>query len=239
MKRIKKPLFLLLPALCIALTGCGLSGLPQDGSSPSSDESISLSDPPSIPDDFPDGPEIPPAEGNDSSAASVHPESSVETPAQTDEPNGEKTATLYIGTRSGGFAEYSLSYQGELTPETLIQGIADLTGWNLTLAENVITGKAGMSVCLSDESSLYTDPPDPQKDEFHVFDGLQLAETILDSIQKTLQSGFTGEGGNPDALDIYFYRKGEKPLELPDLGLSWPLDQPYMWKEPAQQPQSP
>ena len=58
----------------------------------------------------------------------------------------------------------------------------------------------------------------------------QLAETILDSIQKTLQMGFTGEGGSPDALDIWYYMEGEQPLNLPELGLSWPLDQPYQWE---------
>ena len=59
-----------------------------------------------------------------------------------------------------------------------------------------------MSVCLSSESSLFTGPPDPQKEEFHMYDAGQLAETILDSIQKTLQKGFVLEPGDPDALDI-------------------------------------
>lgn len=153
---------------------------------------------------------------------------------ETDEPASpetEQTATLYIGTKAEGFAEYPMNYEGELTPEMLIQGIADLTGWDLTLAEDVITGKGGMSVCLSNESALFTGPPNPQKDEFHMFDVEQLAETILDSIQKTLQEGFTLEGGNPDMLDIWYYMEGEQPLKLSDLGLSWPMDQPYQWAE--------
>ena len=86
-----------------------------------------------------------------------------------------------------------------------------------------------MSVCLSSESALFTGPPDPQKEEFFMFGLDDLAETLLDSIQKTLQEGFTGEGGAPDALDIWYYMEGEKPLELPILGLSWPIDQPYQW----------
>ena len=143
---------------------------------------------------------------------------------------GEQTVTLYIGTKAGGFTEYPMTYEGELTPELLIQGIADLTGWNLTLAEPVTSGKGGMSVCLSNESALFTGPPDPQKDEFHVYDAEQLAEMILDSIQKTLQEGFTLEGGDPDALDIWYYMEGEQPLELPALGLFWPIDQPYQWE---------
>ena len=142
---------------------------------------------------------------------------------------GEQTATLYIGTKAGGFTEYPMTYEGELTPEKLIQGIADLTGWNLTLAEPVISGKGGMSVCLSNESALFTGPPDPQKEEFFMFGLDDLAETLLDSIQKTLQKGFVLEPGDPDTLDIWYFMEGDKPLELPGLGLSWPIDQPYQW----------
>jgi len=149
--------------------------------------------------------------------------------AAMNEPMEERTATLYIGTESAGFREYPMIYEGTLTPELLIQGIADLTGWDLTLAEAVTSGKGGMSVCLSNESALFIGPPDPQNEEFHMYDSAQLAQTILDSIKKTLQTGFTGEGGSPDALDIYYYMEGEQPLALPDLGLSWPLDQPYQW----------
>ena len=145
-------------------------------------------------------------------------------------PAGGQTATLYIGTKAKGFAEYPMTYQGELTPEALIQGIADLTGWDLTLAGEVVSGKGGMSVCLSNKSALFTGPPEPQKEEFFVFGLDDLAETLLDSIQKTLQEGFTLEGGDPDALDIWYSVEGERPLELPGLGLSWPIDQPYQWE---------
>lgn len=176
-----------------------------------------------------DGPAEPadsaPAES--SAAAAVPTVPAVDAPAAS--PAAEQTATLYIGTKAAGFAEYPMAYEGALTAELLIQGISDLTGWDLTLAKPVISGKGGMSVCLSGESALFAGPPDPQKDEFHMYSGEQLAETVLDSIQKTLQMGFTGEGGNPDALDIWYYMEGEQPLELPELGLSWPLDQPYQW----------
>ncbi len=136
---------------------------------------------------------------------------------------------LYIGTKDNGFTEYPITYEETLTPEILIAGIADLTSWDMTLAENVTTGKGGMSVCFADSSALFTGPPDPQNEGFFMFSAEQLAQTILDSTQKTLQMGFTGEGGDPDALDIYYYMEGEKPLELPDIGREWPLDQPYAW----------
>ena len=41
-----------------------------------------------------------------------------------------------------------------------------------------------------------------------------------------LAGGFTLAGGNPAALDIQYYMEGEQALELPGLGLSWPIDQP-------------
>lgn len=187
---------------CAALAGCSQPVPPQSGE-------------PSEPQETPDEEVIvtPPADEPDEPAL----------------PEGEQTATLYIGTKAGGFTEYPMTYEGELTPDTLIRGIADLTGWNLTLAEPVISGKGGMSVCLSGESALFTGPPDPQKEEFFMFGLDGLAETLLDSIQKTLQEGFTLEGGDPDALDIWFFMEGEQPLELPGLGLSWPIDQPYQW----------
>ena len=159
-------------------------------------------------------------------------------PPETEQPEVEQPETpdaaaneaiLYIGTRDSGFSEYPMTYEGTLTPEILIAGIAELTGWDMTLVEDVATGKGGMSVCFAETSTLFTGPPDPQNEEFFMFSAEQLAQTILDSTQKTLQMGFTGEGGNPDALDIYYYMEGEKPLELPDIGKVWPLDQPYAW----------
>ena len=197
---MKKLVILFALTFCIALAGCNQPAPPQGGD-------------PSIPQETP-------------GSVSTTP---VEKPTEPTPPANEQAATLYIGTKAGGFAEYPMTYEGDLTAEKLIQGIADLTGWDLTLAEEVTSGKGGMSVCLSSESALFNGPPDPQKNEFHMYDVGQLAETILDSIQKTLQEGLTGEGGNPDTLDIWYFMEGEQSLELPALGLSWPVDQPYQW----------
>lgn len=194
-------LFVMAAALCAALLGCAVSEPPAESTSAAPQETAS--------------------------APSTAP--TVEPSAQA--PEDGQSAVLYVGTRRAGFQEYAMDYQGELTPELLIQGIADLTGWDLTLAEPVTDGKGGMSVCLAEGSSLFQGPPDPQKDEFHVFSAEQLAQTILDSIQKTLQQNFVAAPGDPDKLDIYFYMEGEQALELPELGLSWPLDQPYQWPQ--------
>lgn len=205
---MKKLAILFALALCVTLMGCDQPAPPQSGG-PSQEPSTAVSTPPT------EGP-----------AESLPP---TEEPAEPTAPAVGQVAMVYIGTKAGGFTDYPMIYDGELTAEKLIQGIADLTGWDLTLAEPVISGKGGMSVCMSSESALFTGPPDPQREEFHMYDAEQLAETILDSIQKTLQEGFTGEGGDPDALDIWYCMEGEQPLELPDLGLSWPIDQPYQW----------
>lgn len=139
-----------------------------------------------------------------------------------------QTFTLYIGTEDS-FQEYPQTYEGDLTPEKLIAEMSALTGWNLDLDDVVTSGKGGMTVPFSRNCAIFTGPPDPQKDEFHVFDVESLTRTILDSIKKTLQMNFVGENGNPDLLDIYYCVETDQPLEIPDLGLSLPLDQPYSW----------
>lgn len=205
---MKRLAILLSLTLCAALAGCSQpTSSPNGGSSQEPSGSVSTSA----------------IENLDESA------STADKPTASATTEGEQTATLYIGTKAGGFTEYPMIYQDELTPEALIQGIADRTGWDLTLAEPVVSGKGGMSVCLSSESALFMGPPDPQKEEFYMFGAEQLAETILDSIQKTLQKGFVLEPGDPDMLDIWYYTEGNQPLELPNLGLSWPIDQPYQW----------
>lgn len=220
---MKKIAILVTLVFCITLAGCNQPA-PSQGGEPSQEPAGTASP---LPTERPSA-SISPAEEPTGPAPSADEttEPTGLTPAE-----GEQTATLYVGTKANGFTEYPMTYEGELTPEVLIQGIADLTGWNLTLAEPVISGKGGMSVCLSNESSLFTGPPEPQKDEFHMFSADELAETILDSIQKTLQEGFVLDPGDPNTLDIWYYMEGEQPLELPSLGLSWAIDQPYQWAE--------
>ncbi|MGM9958430.1 MAG: hypothetical protein ACI32B_04190 [Erysipelotrichaceae bacterium] len=151
-----------------------------------------------------------------------------ETPAQNNISNNNSEATLYIGTE-GNFKEYTVEIDS-LSPENLLKAMSELTDWNLDLAADITTGKGGMSVCLSNNSALFMGPPDPQKDEFHMFDTETLCHTILDSIKKTLQENFVYEGGDPDSIDIYFYMEGEKPLTLENLGMIWSLEEPYSWE---------
>ena len=148
--------------------------------------------------------------------------------AVPDVPSGsaeEQTAALYIGNQTAGFTEYPLIYTDELTPNMLIQGIADLTGWDLSLADEITSGKGGITVLFGPDAFLFTGPPEVQKDEFHVYDVLGLTFMALDSIQKTLQNW--ANPVTPESVDIYFAASGDVPMELTELGVTWPLELPY------------
>ena len=105
------------------------------------------------------------------------------------------TGTLYIGS-GDNFTEYA--FTGEKTPDNLISAISDLTGWNLSLADPVTSGKGGMTVCFTKDCSIFTGPPDPQKDEFHAFDTYSLTQMILDSIKRLCRK--TMSTGKPAAI---------------------------------------
>lgn len=149
------------------------------------------------------------------------------------------TATLYIG-ENGQFKEYPYTFSEKPTPNQLIQAIADTTGWNLTLADVTTSGKGGMTVSFSKECALFTGPPQQQKEEFHMYDAEQLDRTILDSIQKTLQNNTIDSSlGDPSNLDIYYCMEGDKALELTNLNITIPMEQPYssdMWENLSREP---
>lgn len=164
---------------------------------------------------------------------------SVSSVSDADETND--VATLYIGyseyadaatAYSESFSTYEVELNGEMTPEKLIAGIAELTGWDLTLADAVTSGKGGMTVCFSTECALFAGPPEPQVEAFFVFDAESLCKQILDSIKKTLQMNYTTSDGDPDTLNIYYCMADDQPLTLDALGITWAPDEPYQWKAP-------
>lgn len=186
-----------------------------------------------------------PGAASAASVASVPVSAAVDTSsAPASVPSADETndvATLYIGyseyadeatVYSENFNTYEVELNGEMTPEKLIAGIAELTGWDLTLADAVTSGKGGMTVCFSTECALFVGPPDPQVEAFFVFDAESLCKQILDSIKKTLQMNYTTSDGDPDTLDIYYCMTGDQPLTLDALGITWALDEPYQWKAP-------
>ena len=142
-------------------------------------------------------------------------------------------AVLYIGV-GNQFAEYPVEYTGELDengqipPEEVVSAMASLTGWSLDLAEPIFSGKGGITVSFADTSALFVGPPEEQREEFRVYDALQLDQTILDSLKKTLQCwAVDPELGDPDQVDVWFCGAEGGDLALPGTGVTIPAAQPY------------
>lgn len=110
------------------------------------------------------------------------------------------------------------------TPAALIAAIVGITGWNLNLADEVTDGKGGMTVCLAQSSCIFQGPPEPQKDEYHVFDSVQMAQAALGSITYTLQ--MWANPTRPDSVPIYFCTEGDRPIVVAG-AYTLPIDQPY------------
>ena len=161
-------------------------------------------------------------------------QSSQQDPAQTVSPAPQtgtqtmqkQTATLSIGTNSMGFNQYPLEYEGELTPEVLIQGIEKLTNWNLELAKPTVMTENGIVICFAEDSMRFVGLREPQKEEFHVFGIEDLAETLLDSVQKTLRDNLPNSGN----LAVYYQMADGSPLTISGLEMTWPADQSYAWE---------
>ena len=170
--------------------------------------------------------------GSQSSAGSSSQQADGSAGGSQAQPQGTEY-TLYIG-MDGTFQEYPMTYEGELDEqglvpaEAMIAGMAELTGWNLDLADEITSGPGGMTVSFADTCSIFTGPPDPQKEEFHVYDAGELAATILDSIQHTLQYNFVDpEKGEPSSLDIYYCDAAGESITIPGLDVTIPMDTPY------------
>ena len=101
------------------------------------------------------------------------------------------SASIYIGS-NGSFRAYPYAGGDIVTPESLIAAMADLTGWNLDLAESV-TGENenSLTVCFARSCSLFTGTASAEKEAFPIYSKDQLYRQILDSICYTLQVNFS------------------------------------------------
>lgn len=133
-----------------------------------------------------------------------------------------QNVNLYIG-MNGEFQEYPLEVKGEITPEILIESIAQLTGWNLDVV-SAVEGNGKIVVSFAETSALYTGPSEDQKEGFQVLDAGQLDQTILDSVQKTLQEWVGTEDGT---VEVYFTAPDGGDLVLEGIGVTISADQPY------------
>ena len=138
--------------------------------------------------------------------------------------NKKEKATVYIGYDQIGYQEYKVEIEGEITPEKLIASIAELTGWNLSLADDVSSGKSGMTVNFSNESALVVGPPEKQKEEFRVYDIFSFTDLALDSIKETLQRNYVMEPCDPEILDVFYTLDGQA---ITVDGVVIPMEEPW------------
>ena len=140
-----------------------------------------------------------------------------------------RSYALYVG-QSGEFASFPA--ESSLDPaqdsaalvKDLLSQMSQLTGWNLDTAD-IYVGKGGVTICWAQDSALFAGPPEPQKEQFYLYDSIQLAFTVLDSVQYTVQCAFSPN--NPEALDVWFCGPDGGPLVLDELGISLPIEEPY------------
>jgi hypothetical protein len=151
----------------------------------------------------------------------INSETTSDTTQVSDSNTDESGLYIYLGGDDYTFYPYDETD----TPEQLLNGIEQLTGWKLSLADEITTGKGGITVSFAKDSCLFVGPPEEQKDEFHLADSYQLTFAVLDSVQKTLQCW--ANPTNPDSVDIYFCEEGDLPLEPEGLGVTLPIDKPY------------
>ena len=165
-----------------------------------------------------------------STQASPQPEA---TEAATTAPSPTEAASVAASQQSDKKLLIGLSnslkevpYSGEETPEALIAALAEETGWNLTLAKPVEEGphENTLSVAFAADSAIYTAPPDPQKDEYHIFDVEDLIYTVLNSTAETLVQ-------NLELDRIYFSAPDGGNLDFENGGYHFYLAALYKWDE--------
>ena len=138
--------------------------------------------------------------------------------------------TLYVGTADDTFTSYPAATtldpaaESTLLVEHLLSELSALTGWNLDTSA-IYVGKGGVTIAWAETSALFAGPPEPQKEEFHVYDSIQLTYLLLDSVQRTVQCAFSPE--NPEALDVWFCGPDEGALVLENLRITLPVEEPY------------
>lgn len=166
--------------------------------------------------------------GRSAGSASSGQNSASQSSASNSESPGQTGLTLRVG-MDGKFTDYPWEYTGELNdvgvvpPAEAIAALGELTGWDLSLGDQVTDGKGGMTVTFGANCVLFTGPPENQNEEFHVYSADQLAATVLDSIRQTLETNYGGAGG----LDVYFCGPDGGDLVLDNIGVTISRLEPY------------
>ena len=135
-------------------------------------------------------------------------------------------AALALSLAACSAAPSSSSVPAPAQPDEVIAAIGELTGWDCTLAGPVEQGDGFVKVRFAQQSALFAGPPEPQKDEFHMYDAEQMCRTFLDSVARTLQANFAGKDGQP--LEVYYLpESGSGDLILENIGLAISPKTPY------------
>lgn len=141
-------------------------------------------------------------------AAAIADASPNEASATAEAEGKAQDVTLFIGHHD---SLSQVACKAEATPEGLIAALAEETGWNLGLAGTPsVDQKTGLvTVAFAEDSAVYTEPPEPQNDAYHVFDKRDLVYTVLNSVATTLYQNtayagvcFSGPDGGPLVLDM-------------------------------------
>ena len=126
-------------------------------------------------------------------------ETNSDTNSQTEE-NQEYNTTIYIGTEDN-FEEFNLNIDksGSATYQAsqILEAIGDILGYRL-IANDITDGKGGMTIDFNSNSAPFNTNDSYIGNEQYTTTNDDLAFTIFDSIEKTLQEYF---GQN---LDVWF-----------------------------------
>lgn len=131
-------------------------------------------------------------------------------------------AVLYIG-ENGDFGKYNWPYSGDLTPQILMEGIAETTGWNLTLDKKVTKKLDGYIICFGETSVFYTGQNITEENEFYIPEETAFYKTVLDSITKTIRESFEKE----DTLNLYYWGADDSDLVLTGIDKVITMDTAY------------
>lgn len=131
---------------------------------------------------------------------------------------------VYIGSRDD-FGAYNMAYTGKLTPEKLINGIEDTTGWDLDLEEKITVDKDnGYKVVFSDKSLFYTAKKLDPDDEFYINGAENYYATVLDSVKETLRKHYQDKDKK---FKIYYYGPEDSALEIKEIGKTLVMGNSY------------
>ena len=124
----------------------------------------------------------------------------------------EKAAsvTIYVGT-DGEYAEFPVEYTGERletgqVPVTeVLSAMAKITGWNLDLADQIYSGKGGITVTFADTCTLLTADV---SEEGNQSETVQRDQLVLDSVKNASVAEYNVSTGF-EAVVGFLYLSGD------------------------------